>query len=830
MSDYLTIADLGDLYIATFDARIKWRNFLLVLKISSDTIDSIGTKWRDDPDDCYREGLKEWLKGGERSWEDVVKALSSPIVGHSDIARTIEKDHLQSTDASNPTDVKSEVDENHQKINDDLTVFLDELLGKGAFGAVFKGSYRGKICAVKLLIYEAVEIQTGFPTGKSEEASKAFDRECEFLQSLQHPNVVLYLSTAKHPKSGGTILVVELMDCNLRSYFSSLGEESLTSECEISLSKDMACGLAYIHSKKIIHRDLCGDNVLLKLTQPVPIAKISDFGMSRLYDPSKLSHTLTAIGHRMGYLPLEAIRLDKENYDNSVDVFSLGVIMVQIVQKLKTVKSVEDRSFHVAQIPHTHRLRKLIDSCLQEDMRRRPSARDIYSSLTSDSDTVEATKREFKDTQVNQLLHQVSEKDTHSQASIDRLQAEQVCGLEEVTTPQQEQFEVQPREIDHLVKFLQIQPRVDTQPDNNLTADVDLTSGSDPVEETKRESKDPQPVKKAHGGQTEHKDAELVRRDAIIQQQRLGPPPRELRPPLTLKWRIGKYMPIKMSFSVQSVVIGDTVYVGGGIAYGDRDKCTVMKLEQDQWTKLPEYTAYRFAMTSLANRLVLVGGHDSRNKKPTNQLAVFESGEWTHPYPPMNIARYSSTAVSFNNHIIVAGGCDDKVRALSSVEVLDVASRRWYIAQSLPNPRSVLKSTLIGNTLYLMGGYNHTLSATKTVYHVDLTELVAKAHSNLDTPTLWQTLQEVPLVRSAPLSIGRSLLAVGGWDDNVNPSSLIHLYQPDTRRWVKVGDLPTARLNCTCSVLPSGEVIVAGGQTDALTNTQTVDFFSISAN
>ncbi len=105
MSDCLTIADLGDLYIATFDARIKWRNFLLVLKISSDTIDSIGTKWRDNPDDCYREGLKEWLKGGERSWEDVVKALSSPIVAHHHIARTIETDHLQSTDASNTTDV-----------------------------------------------------------------------------------------------------------------------------------------------------------------------------------------------------------------------------------------------------------------------------------------------------------------------------------------------------------------------------------------------------------------------------------------------------------------------------------------------------------------------------------------------------------------------------------------------------------------------------------------------------------------------------------------------------------------------------------------------------
>ncbi len=133
-------------------------------------------------------------------------------------------------------------------------------------------------------------------------------------------------------------------------------------------------------------------------------------------------------------------------------------------------------------------------------------------------------------------------------------------------------------------------------------------------------------------------------------------------------------MPIKMGRSIQSVVIGDTVYVGGGGADNDRDRCTVMKLEQDQWTELPEYTAMWFAMTSLANRLVLVGGYDPRKyNKHTNQLAVFESGEWTHPYPPMNIARYSSTAVSFNNHIIVAGGRDDKDYAFSSVEVLDVA-------------------------------------------------------------------------------------------------------------------------------------------------------------
>ncbi len=294
-------------------------------------------------------------------------------------------------------------------------------------------------------------------------------------------------------------------------------------------------------------------------------------------------------------------------------------------------------------------------------------------------------------------------------------------------------------------------------------------------------------------------------------------------------------MPIEMS-SAQSVVINDTVYVGGGGAGNYRDRCTVMKLEQDQWTKLPEYTAKLFAMTSLANRLVLVGGWDPIKRERTNQLAVFKSGEWTHPYPPTNIARDFSTAVSFNNHIIVAGGEDDKGR-ISSVEVLDVASRRWYIAQSLPHPRSSLKSTLIGNTLFLMGGFDRSITVLiKTVHHVDLNELIAKALSNLNTPSLWQTIEDTPLEFSAPLSIGRSLLAVGGADDGeaddggadvgLKPSSWIHLYQPDTRRWVKVGDLPTARHSCTCSVLPSGEVIVAGGHSGH-TFIDTVDFLNL---
>ena len=174
--------------------------------------------------------------------------------------------------------------------------------------------------------------------------------------------------------SGSTILVTELMDCNLRSYLSGLGEESLSFHCQLSLSKDVASGLAYIHSRRIIHRDLCGDNILLSLSQPVPVAKVSDFGMSRLLDPSQMSSTLTATAHRMGYLPPEALRLEGDEYDHSLDVFSLGVIMVQIVRKVETVKTAKDRSYFVSQIPTIHRLKPIISDCLKEDMRERPTA------------------------------------------------------------------------------------------------------------------------------------------------------------------------------------------------------------------------------------------------------------------------------------------------------------------------------------------------------------------------------------------------------------------------------------------------------------------------
>ena len=96
----IKIEDLKEVYRTTFEARTKWQNILLELGVGSATIESIGLKYRDNPDDCYREGLREWLKGGEKSWRDLMNALSSLTVGHIDVARVIERDHIQSAEAT----------------------------------------------------------------------------------------------------------------------------------------------------------------------------------------------------------------------------------------------------------------------------------------------------------------------------------------------------------------------------------------------------------------------------------------------------------------------------------------------------------------------------------------------------------------------------------------------------------------------------------------------------------------------------------------------------------------------------------------------------------
>lgn len=83
-----------------------------------------------------------------------------------------------------------------------------------------------------------------------------------------------------------------------------------------------------------------------------------------------------------------------------------------------------------------------------------------------------------------------------------------------------------------------------------------------------------------------------------------------------------------------------------------------------------------------------------------------------------------------------------------------------------------------------------------------------------EQPQIWREISGLQIKRSSPLSIGGSLFAVGGEGEDHNAVTAIHLYRPVTGDWVKVGDLPTPRYDCTCVMIKDKEMIVAGGEDD----------------
>ena len=276
-------------------------------------------------------------------------------------------------------------------------------------------------------------------------------------------------------------------------------------------------------------------------------------------------------------------------------------------------------------------------------------------------------------------------------------------------------------------------------------------------------------------------------------------------------------MPFGMAGSLRSVVVQGRVYVGGGwVGLGNDDDFTVMEydISSGKWAKLPPYRACYFAMTVINNQLVLVGGEERYIYSKVLSVWRAESKEWTHPYPDMPTARSHCSAVVYNEWLAVAGGGGYGVGRLSSVEVLNTNSKQWYAGPPTPTPWSTMSTAIVGDTCYFMGGYTGGCIAIATVvYSVSLPALISQLPS-LDSrergkqPQIWKETPGLQTIRSTLLSIRGSLLAVGGSGKAV---TAILLYQPDTGEWVKVGDLPTPRYECTCAMITDREMLVAGG-------------------
>ena len=107
-----------------------------------------------------------------------------------------------------------------------------------------------------------------------------FREECKLLSGLRHPNVVQFMGVHYGRDEADISLIMEYMHMDLDQCMKTYPDIPLP--YKTSILRDVAYGLAYLHSIPIIHRDLNAGNVLL--TDQSLRAKIADLGVAKLFN------------------------------------------------------------------------------------------------------------------------------------------------------------------------------------------------------------------------------------------------------------------------------------------------------------------------------------------------------------------------------------------------------------------------------------------------------------------------------------------------------------------------------------------------------------------
>ncbi|KAH3757163.1 serine/threonine-protein kinase STY8 [Pelomyxa schiedti] len=191
-------------------------------------------------------------------------------------------------------------------------VTFGDVIGAGATGRVSKGSWRGTTVAVKQF----------YPMTTTE-----FETEIKGIASLgNHPNIVTTYGVIIPETEGDPFCIVSEF-VQYGSLASLLDARRLTPAEIAHAAICMAKGIAFLHSKGVIHRDIKPQNVLVSELDPL-LVKLCDFGLAKTISSSARQKMTIATGTPTYMAPEVVTGTD---YDLKADVYSFGVMLYQMV-------------------------------------------------------------------------------------------------------------------------------------------------------------------------------------------------------------------------------------------------------------------------------------------------------------------------------------------------------------------------------------------------------------------------------------------------------------------------------------------------------------------
>ena len=186
-----------------------------------------------------------------------------------------------------------------------------ELVGEGSFGKVYKArrKYTGQIVAMKFIAKH----------GKTDKDIKSLRQEIEILRGLRHDNIIAMVDSFE--TKAEFCVVTEFAQGEL---FEILEDDKCLPEDEVrAIAKQLVRALHYLHSNRIIHRDMKPQNILIGSRR---VVKLCDFGFARAMSSNTM--VLTSIKGTPLYMAPELVQ--EQPYNHTVDLWSLGVILYEL--------------------------------------------------------------------------------------------------------------------------------------------------------------------------------------------------------------------------------------------------------------------------------------------------------------------------------------------------------------------------------------------------------------------------------------------------------------------------------------------------------------------
>lgn len=245
---------------------------------------------------------------------------------------------------------------------------LEEKIGGGCFGNVFKGTVRGKTVAIKKLHAQDMDQAT----------LEEFRKEVEIMTHLRHPNIVLFMGACTEP--GNFAIVTELLSGGSLHDLLHNPKIPISLLQKVKMLKDIALGMNWLHCSKppIIHRDLKPTNVLVDEHWNM---KICDFGLSAINRAESIQDQGVAPGTPLWMSP-EVLRGKPLN--EKADIYSFAIVCWEILTRKEPFENHDSYNNFVRAvcddkerppIPEgTHpSLASLMEACWHEDCDLRPA-------------------------------------------------------------------------------------------------------------------------------------------------------------------------------------------------------------------------------------------------------------------------------------------------------------------------------------------------------------------------------------------------------------------------------------------------------------------------